>query len=360
MQKDFSYTKTAHGRRGKLATSHGDFHTPAFMTIATRGAVKTLEAQEVKRLGAEIILSNTYHLFMRPGLEVLKKHKGLHQFMNWHGPILTDSGGYQIFSLAKLRKLTEAGATFKDPSTGKTHTLTPEKVIDIQRVIGSDIMMVLDECPPYPASREYIERSMALTTRWALRALTYKKKKRIRKQKLFAIVQGGTYLDLRYAHAKELSQHDFDGFAIGGLAVGEPEDNMYAAIKATVTHLPKDKPRYLMGVGYPHQIVQAVKLGVDMFDCVLPTRNARHGNLFVWKTQSLRGKFYTTLNIKNERFARDTKPLDPLCDCETCAMYTRGYLRHLFKTDEMLGKKLATMHNIRFYQKLIAILRSSH
>lgn len=330
------------------------------MTIGTRGAVKTLEAQEVKSLGADIILSNTYHLYLRPGLEVLKKHKGLHTFMKWKGPILTDSGGYQVFSLAKIRKLTEEGAEFKDPTSGRIHTLTPEKVIDIQRVIGSDIMMVLDECPPYPATRAYVEESMELTTRWALRCLAYKKKKRIQNQKLFAIVQGGTYLDFRAKHAKELAQYNFDGYAIGGLAVGEPEEKMYASIKAAIEFLPKDKPRYLMGVGYPHQIVRAVKLGVDMFDCVLPTRNARHGNLFIWKNFSLKGKFYSTLNIRNEKFARDLHPIDPLCDCPTCNTYSRSYVRHLFKIDETLGQKLATVHNVRFYQKLVEVLRVSH
>lgn len=330
------------------------------MTIATRGAVKTLEAQEVKSLGADIILSNTYHLYLRPGLEVLKKHKGLHAFMKWKGPILTDSGGYQVFSLAKIRKLTEAGAEFKDPTSGEAHTLTPEKVIDIQHAIGSDIMMVLDECPPYPASRKYVEQSMELTTRWALRCLAYKKMRRIQKQKLFAIVQGGTYLDLRAKHAQELAQYHFDGYAIGGLAVGEPEEKMYASIRAAIEFLPKDKPRYLMGVGYPHQIVQAVKRGVDMFDCVLPTRNARHGNLFVWKNFSLKGKFYSTLNIRNEKFARDLRPIDALCDCPTCSTYSRSYVRHLFKIDETLAQKLTTVHNVRFYQKLVEVLRSSH
>ena len=355
-----TFNATPFGRTGIVRTNHGLFRTPAFMTIATRGTVKTLEAQEVKQLGATIILSNTYHLFLRPGLDVLKKHKGLHAFMQWSGPILTDSGGYQVFSLAKMRKLTEEGATFKDPLTGKVHTLTPEKVIDIQRVIGSDIMMVLDECPPYPATRGYITKSMGLTTRWALRALAYKKKKRIRTQKLFAIVQGGTHIDLRKRHAHELAQYNFDGFAIGGLAVGEPEKKMYAAIQAAIQFLPADKPRYLMGVGYPHQIVHAVKLGVDMFDCVLPTRNARHGNLFVWKDQKLKGKFYSTINIKNEKFSHDTNPLDSFCDCPTCVTYSRSYLRHLFKINETLGQKLATVHNVRFYQKLVEVLRKSH
>jgi len=352
------FKKTRYGRTGRIRTAHGFFKTPSFMTIATRGAVKTLEAQEVKALGADIILSNTYHLYLRPGLEVLGKHKGLGTFMKWSGPILTDSGGYQVFSLAKIRKLTEAGAEFKDPLTGKVHTLTPEKVIDIQHVVGSDIMMVLDECPPYPATRSYVQKSMELTTRWALRCFAHKQKKRIRNQKLFAIVQGGTYLDLRAKHAKELAQYTFDGYAIGGLAVGEPEEKMYASIKAAIEFLPKDKPRYLMGVGYPHQIVRAVKLGVDMFDCVLPTRNARHGNLFVWKNFSLKGKFYGTLNIRNERFACDLRPIDPLCDCSTCKTYNRGYVRHLFKIDEMLGQKLATVHNVRFYQKLMEVLRA--
>lgn len=345
-------------RTGIAHTAHGSFQTPAFMPIATRGAVKTIEAQELKGFGADILLSNTYHLYLKPGLEVLKKQSGLHAFMNWDGPILTDSGGYQVFSLTKLRKLTKDGATFKDPSSGKQHTLTPEKVIDIQKIIGSDIMMVLDECPPYPATKEYVEKSMALTTSWELRALAYKTKKRITKQKLFAIVQGGTHKDLRMQHAREIAQHAFDGFAIGGLAVGEPEEKLYNALEWSVSQLPLHKPRYLMGVGYPHQIVQAVKMGVDMFDCVLPSRNARHGNLFVWKNHSLKGKFYGSINIKNAQFTQDKKPIDPLCDCLACKRYSRSYIRHLFSIDEQLGKRLATIHNLRFYLRLMHLLQS--
>lgn len=344
-------------RTGTAHTVHGSFATPAFMPIATRAAVKTLEAKEIRSLGADILLSNTYHLFLKPGLEVLKKQKGLHAFMKWDGPILTDSGGYQVFSLTKLRKLTKHGATFKDPSSGAVHTLTPEKVIDIQRVIGSDIMMVLDECPPYPSTKEYTEKSMELTTSWELRALKYKKKKQLKNQQLFAITQGGTYKDLRIAHARELAQHDFDGFAIGGLAVGEPEKKLFQALEWSISQLPEHKPRYLMGVGYPHQIVRAVHMGVDMFDCVLPTRNARHGKIFIWKNFSLRGKFYDTLNIKNSGFQNDKKPLDPLCDCQMCTTYTRSYLRHLFSIEESLAQRLATIHNLRFYLRLMELLR---
>lgn len=329
------------------------------MPIATRGAVKTIEAEEVKKLGANIILSNTYHIYLRPGLSVLKKQKGLHQFMNWNGPLLTDSGGYQVFSLSAHRTISEKGVTFKDTINGSIHTLTPEKVIDIQQAIGSDIMMVLDECPPFPTTRAYAKKSMDLTTRWALRALAYKKKKKITKQKLFAIVQGATFPELRKAHAKELAQYDFDGFAIGGLAVGEPVTKMYQMIKAVVPYLPKNKPRYLMGVGYPEQIVQAVKLGVDMFDCVLPTRNARHGSLFVWKNKNLKGKFYDTLRLKNSKFENDAKPIDPHCDCSTCKKYSRSYAKHLLKIGESLGQRLLTVHNVRFYLHLMELLRKN-
>ena len=329
------------------------------MPIATRGAVKTIEAENVKTLGANIVLSNTYHLYLRPGLSVLKKHQGLHAFMNWKGPILTDSGGYQVFSLSSHRKISEKGVTFKDTITGSLHTLTPEKVIDIQQAIGSDIMMVLDECPAYPTTHAYAKKSMDLTTRWALRALAYKKKKKITKQKLFAIVQGATFSDLRKAHAQELAKYDFDGFAIGGLAVGEPASKMYQMIKAVVPFLPKNKPRYLMGVGYPEQIIQAVELGVDMFDCVLPTRNARHGSLFVWKNHSLRGKFYGTLRLKNSKFEKDTRPIDARCDCEACAGYSRSYIRHLLRIGESLGPRLATIHNVRFYLHLMELLRKN-
>lgn len=355
----FSVTKGVHGRRGVMHTYHGDFATPAFMPIATRGAVKTLGANDVGNLGANIILSNTYHLYLRPGLSVLKKNRGLHEFMNWKGPILTDSGGYQVFSLSSHRTITEKGVTFKDTITGALHALTPEKVIDIQQVIGSDIMMVLDECPPYPTTRTYAKKSLDLTTRWALRALEHKKKKKITRQKLFAIVQGATFSDLRKRHAQELAKHDFDGFAIGGLAVGEPASAMYTMIKATVPYLPKDKPRYLMGVGYPEQIVKAVQLGIDMFDCVLPTRNARHGSLFVWKNQKLKGTFYGTIHLKNSKFEKDTKVIDPLCDCPTCASYSRSYVRHLLRIGEPLGARLLTIHNVHFYLKLMELLRKN-
>lgn len=351
--------KKGKGRRGNVTTSHGIFQTPAFMPIATRGAVKTLTAKDVAESGADILLSNTYHLYIRPGLKILKKNGGLHAFMKWGKPILTDSGGYQVFSLAKMRTLSEKGAIFKDPISGGTHTLTSEKVIDIQHVIGSDIMMVLDECPPYPSSREYIQASMDLTTRWALRALAYKKKKKYAKQKLFAIVQGGTFQDLRSKHAQELAQHDFDGFAVGGLAVGEPVEKMYAAIKSSVPYLPTSKPRYLMGVGYPEQIVKAVSLGIDMFDCVLPTRNARHGSLFVWKKKDLRGKFYEMISIANAKYRFDTKPIDPTCECATCQTYTRAYIRHLFSIREPLAARLASVHNVAFYQTLMRRLRAS-
>ena len=270
-------------RRGELKTAHGVIQTPFFMPIATRGAVKTLTTDEVGGVGAQIILSNTYHLNIRPGVDLLKKVKGLHNFMSWTGPILTDSGGYQVFSLSKLRKITEAGVTFRDEIEGKNRELTPENVIDIQMVIGSDIMMILDECPAWPATKETMKESIERTSRWAKRAFDYKektfKKKRVKKGRhlVYAIAQGGTFLDLRKQSIQDLKQYDFDGYALGGLAVGEPRDEMYKILKAVTPTLPIDKPRYLMGVGKPEEIVQAVKFGVDQFDCVIPTRHARHG-----------------------------------------------------------------------------------
>jgi queuine tRNA-ribosyltransferase len=273
--------------RNKIKTRHGILTTPFFMPIATKGAVKAVAPDKLEKEGVEIVLGNTYHLFLRPGMAVIKKAGGLHKFMNWQKPILTDSGGYQVFSLAKFRKITSRGVIFSDNVSGKKHLLTPEKAIQIQIDLGADILMSLDECPPYPCSREYAEKSMDLTTTWAKRGLAYFKKHKKPGQLLFGIIQGSVYKDLRIKHAKEITALPFDGFAIGGLAVGEPEEKRWKVIKWLSPYLPKNKPRYLMGVGYPEQIVKAVKMGMDMFDCVLPTRNARHGDLFVWRPHSL-------------------------------------------------------------------------
>ncbi len=342
-------------RKGLLKTPHGTVPTPAFMPIATRGAVKTLTTQEMKTLGADIILSNTYHLFQRPGLDILKKHKGLHAFMNWHGPILTDSGGFQVFSLTKLRKITPEGVTFNSEIDGKKITLTPESVIDTQFVIGSDIMMVLDECPPWPCDWEYAKKSLTTTLDWARRSKSHFEK-RIHQKKLttakrpllFGIVQGGTHEDLRKESIAGLVKIGFDGYAIGGVAVGEPKNEMKRITKMCTALLPKDKPRYLMGVGKPEDIKMAVSFGVDMFDCVIPTREARHGQLYTTKG---------VMKIKNERYALDIRPPDTSCTCFTCKNYSRSYLRHLFSINELLGLRLATIHNVHYYLEMMKTFR---
>lgn len=366
--------------RKKIKTRHGVLTTPFFMPIATKGAVKSVTPESLEKQGVEIVLSNTYHLFLRPGAGVIKEAGGLHRFMNWPKPILTDSGGYQVFSLAKFRKITSRGVIFKDNVSGQTHLLTPEKAIQIQIDLGADILMSLDECPAYPCSREYAEKSMDLTTAWAKRGLAYFKKHKKPGQLLFGIIQGSIYKDLRIKHAKEMAGLPFDGFAVGGLAVGEPESKRWSVLKWLAPYLPADKPRYLMGLGYPEQIVKAVNLGIDMFDCVLPTRNARHGVLYIWRPHSLgrcgfsnprpfkesnlrirsthlKGNFYQELRIKQAKYASDLKPVDLTCDCYTCRNFTRAYLRHLFMTAEPLALTLATIHNIRFYTWLMKRLR---
>lgn len=360
-----SISKVSRARRGTLQTAHGVIQTPFFMPIATRGAIKTIAASEAGELGAQIILSNTYHLNLRPGVELLKQSGGLHGLMNWQGPILTDSGGYQVFSLAAMRTLSEEGVIFKDPIDGATHTLTPEKVIDIQKAIGSDIMMALDECPAWPSTHEAMLTSVDLTSRWAKRAFDYRQKQieageiASGRHHLFAIVQGGTFLDLRKRSLEALSAVPFDGYALGGLAVGEPREEMYRILDEIAPFMPENKPRYLMGVGKPQEIVQAVKYGIDMFDCVIPTRHARHGQVFVFKNrEKLEGdSFFEALNLGGEKFTADFKPLDSECHCYTCKNHTRAYMRHLFKTNEILGMRLATIHNVRFYLELTEIVR---
>jgi queuine tRNA-ribosyltransferase len=369
-------------RQGRFVTRAGVIHTPVFMSIATKASVKHIPPEELHTLGAQIVLGNTYHLWLRPGSDLIARAGGLHQFMHWDGPILTDSGGFQVFSLGARAgarfgkngvKLTEEGVEFIDPLNGNKHFLSPEKSIEVQLQLGSDIIMVLDECPPYPATHEYVAKSLELTTRWAKRCKDYFDSQQStvnNKQKplLFAIVQGGVYEDLRKESARQLVEIGFDGYAIGGVAVGEPRETMKDILEWTVPMLPEDKPRYLMGLGKPEEIVAAVVAGVDMFDCVIPTREGRHGRLFIWKEDFRRGNplglsgdvqtdFYETININNEQYREDFTPIDAQCDCYACANYTRAYVRHLFSVDEPFGFHLASTHNLRFYMKLMELLR---
>lgn len=346
----FELKKTSgKARRGVLKTAHGEIQTPFFMTIGTAGAVKGLTPSEVRELGGQIILSNAYHLHLRPGEDIVKEAGGLHKFMNWDGPILTDSGGYQVFSLAKIRKLTEEGVEFQSHLDGSKIYLTPEKAIEIQQKLGADIMMCLDECPGAHEEHDYVQKSLELTTKWAKRCKDYHEAHKD-KSLLFGIVQGGMHPDLRKESARQLIEIGFDGYAIGGLSVGEPNHVMYEMLDKTVPELPEDKPRYLMGVGTPKDILEAVERGIDMFDCALPTRNARHGHLFTSKG---------VIRIKNEAFKEDFAPLDPECNCYTCKNYTRAYLRHLFMSAEPLSLRLNTLHNVAFYLKLMADIRKA-
>jgi len=336
-------------RTGELATAHGPFSTPAFMPVGTQGSVKSLSPHDLKDLGAEIILSNTYHLYLRPGDELIAKMGGLHRFMSWDGPILTDSGGYQVFSLKDLRKLTDDGVEFASHIDGSRHMFTPEKVVAIQRNLNSDIMMVLDECVPYGAGYEYTDKSLALTTAWAERSrLAYPRGSG--PNLLFGIVQGGFFTDLREKSAQQITGLDFDGFAIGGLSVGETKQEMLTLMRHTAPLLPEDRPRYLMGVGTPLDIVRAIEAGIDMFDCVLPTRNARNGTLY-----TSQGK----INIKRAEFKDDKGPLDPNCDCYACTNFSRAYLRHLYTARELLSYRLNTIHNLAFYQDVIRRARKA-
>ncbi len=354
-------SKKSRARLGRLVTKHGTIPTPFFMPIATKAAVKGIDTAELHTVGTDIVLANTYHLWLRPGTAIIKRHGGLHAFMHWDGPILTDSGGYQVFSLAKHRIIGEKGVAFRDPVDGGRRFLTPEQSVAIQRDLGSDIIMVLDECPAYPVTKRYALASMDMTTRWAKRCL---KAKRGRQQALFGIVQGSTFTDLRKQHAQEMAELPFDGFALGGLSVGEPETVINRMIDAAEPYLPKAKPRYVMGMGKPHQLVEAVKRGMDMFDCVLPTRDARHGRLYVWKPNGKRlltttRSFSTTMTIKNSKYARDLRAVDATCPCALCTGYSRAYLRHLFATNEPLGMRLATIHNLTFYLGLMAAIRKA-
>ena len=331
-------------RRGVLELAHGKVDTPAFMPVGTYGTVKAMSPQELREIGAQIVLGNTFHLWLRPGLEVISKHGGLHRFMGWERPILTDSGGFQVFSLGALRKISEEGVQFASPVNGDRLFLAPEESMRIQQVLDSDIAMAFDECTPYPATEAEAEQSMRLSMRWAARSKASWKSTNA----LFGIVQGGVYPHLREQSVDELVAIGFDGYAIGGLAVGEPKEER-SRILAT-TRLPEDKPRYLMGMGTPEDLVEAVAAGMDMFDCVLPTRNARNGWLFTR---------HGDLKIRNARHRDDTGPLDPDCACYTCRHFTRAYLYHLQKANEILGARLNTIHNLHYYQELMRELRAA-
>ncbi len=345
----FSFTISAKdnaARRGRVRTAHGTFETPAFMATATAATVKAMMPESVRATGAELAICNTYHLMLRPGAERVAEYGGLHTFMNWPGPIVTDSGGYQVMSLAALRKMTEDGVTFRSHWDGSEHHLSPERSIEIQRLLDSDIAMCLDECTPHPATQEEAAESMRLSMRWAERC---KAAFKVRDgYGLFGIVQGSVYPALRAESAAALTRIGFDGYGIGGLAVGEGQDLMFQMLDVTVPQLPEDKPRYLMGVGKPDDIVGAVLRGVDMFDCVMPTRSGRTGQGFTHRG---------TINIRNARHANDKRPLDEQCACPACAQYTRAYLHHLFRNEEMMGPMLLTWHNLHYYQNLMRELR---
>lgn len=340
--------KQSGARLGRVHTPHGVIDTPTFMPVGTQATVKTISPEELKEINAQIILSNTYHLFLRPGHEIVKKAGGLHKFMNWDRPILTDSGGFQVFSLSERRKISEEGVEFRSHLNGEKLFLSPEKAMEIQNALGPDIMMAFDECPPYPASYEYVKQSTERTSRWAERCLAAHQRKH--DQALFAIVQGGMHEDLRVQSAKDLTSLDFPGYAIGGLSVGEPKHLMYEVLDYTVPHLPFDKPRYLMGVGSPDALVEGSIRGIDMFDCVLPTRIARNGT-----TMTSQGR----LVVRNAKFAEDFGPLDPNCDCYTCKNYSRAYIRHLIKADETFGIRLTTYHNLYFLASLMKQIREA-
>jgi queuine tRNA-ribosyltransferase len=382
-------SQKSQARLGKLKTAHGTLETPFFMPIATKAAVKNLTAEEIKELGSGIILSNTYHLYLTPGMKVIKRVGGLHKFMDWPGVILTDSGGFQVFSLSKIRKILPQGVKFQSHLDGSSHLLTPKKVLEIQKIIGSDIAMILDVCPPSTASRKEIERAVEITTKWAREAAKSIKNYKLRikngkeiKQLHLAIIQGGLEKDLRLRSLQELAALNYDGYAIGGLAVGESSKQMYSVLDYLAPLMPEDKPRYLMGVGTPKNIIESVRRGIDMFDCVIPTREARHGRLYVWNSSLLReprlpagrrgklvvktrdlhsrqsiaslGMTYQTINITNSKFKNDFSPINNT----NLKRYSMAYLHHLFRTGEPLGMRLATLNNLDFYLRLMEIIRA--
>ncbi|HEX4637985.1 MAG TPA: tRNA guanosine(34) transglycosylase Tgt [Chthoniobacterales bacterium] len=379
MEKSFELLtkdRESGARHGRLTTAHGAIETPAFMPVGTQGSVKAVSPRELRELNAPIILGNTYHLFVRPGVEVIKHLGGLHKFMNWDRPILTDSGGYQIFSLAKLRKITEAGVHFQNHVDGTPAFISPESAMEIQAGLGSDIAMVLDECPPWPCEYDYAAKSAEMTARWAKRCKEWAEENAFRtrpveaavlaatqnksaetadtteepaRQLVFGIVQGATFEKLRKQSAQAIVDLDFDGYAVGGVSVGEPEEEMFRAVESSEPLLPADKPRYAMGLGTPPQLLEMIARGVDMFDCVLPTRLARNGTAFTSEG---------TINLKNAEFAKDKDPIEPNCECTSCREFSRGYIRHLIKAEEILGLRLITLHNLHFYLDLMRQARA--
>ncbi len=368
----FEITKKVEGpraRAGVIHTAHGDVLTPQFLPIGTRGTVKTVTSEELKFWGASMVLANTYHLWQRPGDGLIYKAGGLHKFMNWHGPIFTDSGGFQVYSLAKMRKTMEVGVMFQFDLDGKHEVLSPEKSIDIQANLGSDVCLILDDFPGYPFEHERSEESIALTKRWAERAMQEYKKIILDGdpvnpgQKLWGIVQGASFPDLRKQSAIDMASLGFPGFAIGGVAVGEPHEEMMLAVEAAIPYLPENTPKHLLGVGTPYDIIQAVARGCDTFDCVIPTREARHGRLYISKKQETSDKGqeegYETIDIRLEKHKEDFTPIDATCNCYACLHHTRAYVRHLFATGEPLGERLATMHNLRFYLNFMEKIRTA-
>ena len=340
--------KSTGARRGIVHTPHGDIQTPIFMPVGTQATVKSMTPEELKEeVKAQIILSNTYHLYLRPGHEIVKEAGGLHKFMNWDRPILTDCGGFQVFSLSDLRQISEDGVEFKSHLDGSKHMFTPEKVMEIENALGADIIMSFDECCPYPSTYEYTKNSMERTTRWAKRCI--KAHARPDEQGLFGIIQGGFFKDLREKSAKDLIELDFPGYAVGGISVGEPKEEFLDILRFTTPLMPENKPRYLMGVGTPDYLIEAAMAGIDMCDCVLPTRIARNGT-----AMTLHGKVV----VRNATYERDWGPLDPECDCYTCKNYTRAYIRHLVKANEILGVRLLSIHNLRFLTRLMETIRT--
>lgn len=341
------HSKDGHARAGRLLTEHGDIATPVFMPVGTQGVVKAMTNRQLEEMGVRMILSNAYHLYLRPGDELIKKMGGLHKFAGWKGGILTDSGGYQIFSLGVLREMKEEGVLFQSHIDGSPHFLTPEKMVRVQENIGSDIAMCLDECVSYPSTFEYTRDSVELTTRWAKKCLAARS---LETQKLFGIIQGGFYPELRIRSAEEILALDFDGFAIGGLSVGEPKSLMWDMVDTVIGLMPAHKPRYMMGIGLPEDLLEGVKRGIDMFDCIIPTRFARNGGLFTWDGR---------INIKNARFTDDEAPIEASCTCYTCRTYSRAYLRHLVVSHELTSFYLNTIHNVHFYMELMQKIRDA-
>lgn len=335
-------------RRGRITTRHGTIETPVFMPVGTQATVKAMKPEDVEKTGAEIILGNTYHLYLRPGEDIVREAGGLHRFMNWNKSILTDSGGFQVFSLGPMRKITEEGVRFKSYLDGSTHMMRPEDSIAIQTALGSDIMMAFDECIPYPADRRYVKDSLERTTRWLARCV--EAHHNVSEQSLFGIMQGGMYKDLRYESAMQIREFDLPGYAIGGLSVGEPKEEMLEVLDECADYLPPEKPRYVMGVGTPDYLFEGVERGIDMFDCVLPTRLARHG-----MAMTSHGK----VNIKNKQWERAFEPLDPECDCYCCRNYSKAYLRHLYKSDEILSSMLLSEHNTHFLVNMMKNIRKA-